>query len=502
MKPWADIEIPESRNAFKSMLANPEHPFDFYWSKNISGQYVFRFMGKFDPEICEDAPFMRGIEVSGGTEGNRAHLTLVLESAEDAKIFHFLCTSLMEATETIEAGNEPAAARIILNHLARWQNLLKSRSSDLLTLQQQTGLFGELMVLRDIFMANLPARDAIASWTGPMGDEQDFGYGGNLVEVKTTRTTSDQEIRIAALAQLDGISGKISLVFQTVGIFEDQPPQSQSLNSLVAQISDELASAGGEVVDQFGMRLAMVGYAFHPEYDKYHFAPVSRRIFAVEGEFPRICAADLRHGITKASYSILVDACLPFELAPEPALERILAGLDTRSLETIDVSPELLVKLDESATLEFKSTLRVCLSSRKPEKYIEQSILKSVAAFANSSGGRLVIGVNDGGEVLGLQTDYEALTRQDRDGFEQGLSTMMLNAFGEAFSANNLVFAFREVDGREICVVSVKRAHALQFVEHVSSSGSKSKKLYARIGNSSREIPPEKIPEFLAASGR
>ena len=78
----------------------------------------------------------------------------------------------------------------------------------------------------------------------------------------------------------------------------------------------------------------------------------------------------------------------------------------------------------------------------------------------------------------------------------------MLNTFGEAFSANNLVFAFCEVDGREICVVSVKRAHALQFVEHVSSSGSKSKKLYARIGNSSREIPPEKIPEYLATRGR
>jgi hypothetical protein len=498
MKPWSEIEIPASKNAFNSILANPNHPFDFYWSKNITGQYVFRFMGQFDPDISDNAPYMRGIEVFGGVEGNRAYLTLVLESAEDAKIFHFLCVSLMEATEPVEPGNDPAAARVILNHLGRWQNLLKSRGSDLLTLQQQTGLFGELMVLRDIFMTNISAREAIATWTGPMGDEQDFGYGGNLVEVKTTRTTSDQEIKISALSQLDCISGKITMVFQTVAVFENQPPQSQSLNSLVSEILGKLVIEGGELAEQFEMRLAMVGYAVHPEYEKYHFAPVSRRIFAVEGDFPRICVGDLRHGVTKAAYSIMVDACLPFELATEDALARMLAGIENSSLDLIDVSPELLVKLDESATLEFKSTLRVCINSRKTEKFVEQSILKSVAALANSSGGQLVIGVNDEGAVLGLDLDYGSLPRQNRDGFEQYLSTMMLNAFGEAFAANNLSFVFHTVENRDICVIHVRRSSLLQFVEQVSASGIKSQKLYARIGNSSREIPPEKIQNFVS----
>ena len=497
MKPWDEIEIPESTNTYNSKLANPDHPFDFYWSRNVRGQYVFRFMGKFDPEIADEAPVMKGIEVNGGVEGNRSHLTLVLDSAEDAKIFHFLCTSLMEATGIIEAANDPAAARVIINHLGRWQNLLKSKGSDILGLEQQIGLFGELMVLRDIFLENITLRDAVACWTGPMGEEQDFGYGGNLVEVKTTRSTSDQEIRIPAVSQLDCISGKISLVFQTVGIFEDQPPQSQSLNSIIAEIESILSNGGPELVDQFYMRLAMVGYKARPEYDKYHFAPVSRRIFAVEGEFPRLCGSDLRYGITKCAYSILVDACLPFELDPAEAMDRILAGTDAVTLENIEVSPELLVKLDESATLEFKSTLRVCLKTGKPEKYIEYSILKSVAALANSFGGKLVIGVSDDNTLLGLETDYLALTKQDRDGFGLSFTTMMLNAFGEAFSANNLTIAFHLVEDMEICVVHVKRSQSLQFVEHISSSGGKTKKLYARIGNSSREIPPEKIEEFV-----
>lgn len=70
---------------------------------------------------------------------------------------------------------------------------------------------------------------------------------------------------------------------------------------------------------------------------------------------------------------------------------------------------------------------------------------------------------------------------------------MVLNAFGEAFAANKLAFMFHTIESRDVCVVQVKRSAVLQFVEYVSPSGSKSQKLYSRIGNSSREIPPEEI---------
>lgn len=497
MEPWTGIELPDTHNAYKARLANPEHPLDFYWGRNINGQYIFRFMGRFPPEICDDAPAMRGIEVLAGTEGDRSHLTLVLESQEDGKIFLFLCNSLMEATGKTVAGNDSAAVRIILTHLTRWQSLLHNRGSKYLSLEQQAGLFGELLVLKDIYLANLSPREAVESWTGPMGDEQDFGYGSSLVEVKTTRSTRDQVIKIASVNQLDSISGSISLVFQTVGVFEDQPPKSISLNALVSAINEELEACSAEVTDQFGMRLAMVGYESHPEYDKHNFAPVNRRIFAVEEGFPRICASDLREGVVKTSYSIMVDACLSHEIEAELALERILQGVSDTKLETIDVPAELLVKLDESAMLEFKSTLRVCLKTGQPEKYIEHAILKTIAALANTRGGRLVIGVSDDNTILGLQTDYESLKRNDRDGFEQAVSTMLMNNFGEIFAAKFVRLIFHEIYGRDICIVDVQRSSELQFLEQSDRSGQKTKKLFVRIGNSSREIPPEKIPAYL-----
>jgi len=498
MKPWSEIDIPGLGSSYTAMLANPDHPFDFYWGRNIDGQYVFRFMGNFPAEIGEEAPVMSGITIKAGTEANRSHITLILETADDAKIFYFLCTSLMEATKKIQTDNDTAAARVIITHLGRWQKLLKKRGSELLSLNEQMGLFGELMVLKDIFLDNLKAREAISCWTGPMGDEQDFGYGESLVEVKTVRSTRDKEIQISSIAQLDTVSGKLSLTFQTVGVFEDQPPESLSLNGIVDLIAGKLSDQGADITDQFDLRLAMLGYDKHPEYDKHYFALVARKVFAVEGDFPRIGSSDIRQGISKASYSILVEACLPYDLEKEDAINRILEGVATASLPKVDILPETLIKLDESSELEFKSSLRYCYKAQKVEKYIEQAIIKPVAALANTTGGRLVIGVDDNQTVLGLENDYKTLRQQqDRDGFELHLSSMLVSAFGEVFAAQNVAAAFHKIGDQDICILTIQRSEKLVFVETQNKAGIKIKKLYVRIGNSSREIPPEKIPDYI-----
>jgi len=498
MKPWSEIGIPGLGSSYTAMLANSDHPFDFYWGRNIDGQYVFRFMGNFPAEIGDEAPVMSGITIKAGIEANRSHITLILETADDAKIFYFLCTSLMEATKKIPIDNDTAAARVIITHLGRWQKLLRTQGSKLLSLNEQMGLFGELMVLKDIFLDNLDAREAVSCWTGPMGDEQDFGYGESLVEVKTVRSTRDREIQISSIAQLDAVSGKLSLAFQTVGVFEDQPPESISLNGIIDLVADKLLDQEADITDQFNLRLAMLGYEQHPEYDKYYFALVTRKIFAVEGDFPRIGSTDIRQGVSKASYSILVEACLPYELEKEEAISRILEGVTTASLTKVAISPKTLIKLDESYELEFKSSLRYCYKALKVEKYIEQAVIKSVAALANTTGGRLVIGVDDNKTALGLTNDYGTLRQQNRDGFELHLSSMLVSVFGEVFTAQNVAATFHKIGNQEICILTIQRSEKLVFIETQTKTGAKTQKLLVRIGNSSREIPPDKIPDYIA----
>ena len=71
------------------------------------------------------------------------------------------------------------------------------------------------------------------------------------------------------------------------------------------------------------------------------------------------------------------------------------AGRDIRSL----------IAAGESATLEFKSTLRWDLRAGKTSPAIERASLKTISAFLNTNGGILLIGVRDDGTVEGIESD-------------------------------------------------------------------------------------------------
>jgi predicted HTH transcriptional regulator len=59
------------------------------------------------------------------------------------------------------------------------------------------------------------------------------------------------------------------------------------------------------------------------------------------------------------------------------------------------------------------------MKNRQPNpKLLEKVIAKTIAAFMNSAGGTLFIGVDDEGYPVGLQNDYGTLKKQASDGFE------------------------------------------------------------------------------------
>ena len=64
-----------------------------------------------------------------------------------------------------------------------------------------------------------------------------------------------------------------------------------------------------------------------------------------------------------------------------------------------------MIEKGENEKLEFKSTIRHNLHTGKPGKEIEIAWLKGVASFLNSECGILFIGVNDDGNIVGLEPD-------------------------------------------------------------------------------------------------
>lgn len=64
-----------------------------------------------------------------------------------------------------------------------------------------------------------------------------------------------------------------------------------------------------------------------------------------------------------------------------------------------------LIRSGESRTLEFKETFSLDTKNNEKRKDIEKSALKCIVGFLNTIGGELLIGVNDLGEILGVDQE-------------------------------------------------------------------------------------------------
>ena len=174
--------------------------------------------------------------------------------------------------------------------------------------------------------------------------------------------------------------------------------------------------------------------------------------------------------------------------------------LNNISVAPMEMKAELdlaeLIAFGENSQLEFKSSLRWNLREARLDKKMEEIIVKTVAAFANKDGGRLLIGVDDSGELLGLEDDYNTLGSPNKDGFELHLRALLKAAFDTTFSADYLEVSFPVVNDVEICQVDIKASPKPLYVETADKNGNRSKKFYVRTGNSSQEMDIEETQKY------
>ncbi len=113
----------------------------------------------------------------------------------------------------------------------------------------------------------------------------------------------------------------------------------------------------------------------------------------------------------------------------------------------------------ETRFLEYKSTMRWDVNQGEKAGYIEDSIVKTIAGFANSLyGGTLLVGVTDDGGIYGLEDDYATFSKRgergDHDLWGQHLKNL-LDRLGK--SAASLVdWEFFTIDGKDICRISIE----------------------------------------------
>lgn len=187
------------------------------------------------------------------------------------------------------------------------------------------------------------------------------------------------------------------------------------------------------------------------------------------------------------------------------ARRELLAKHLNAFLEKITITDEVVASVSlaemiangESDELEFKSTLRWDIKEGKVNKKLEEVILKSVAAFANSQGGTLLIGVDDEGSVLGLERDYLSLGDVDRDKFQLHLRNLLNQQFGTVVATSKIDIMFHEVEEKEVCQIDVASAKEPLILKLRDKNGQLIEKFYVRSGNSSQEIPLSELHAYM-----
>jgi hypothetical protein len=157
----------------------------------------------------------------------------------------------------------------------------------------------------------------------------------------------------------------------------------------------------------------------------------------------------------------------------------------------LEKSLPALLKNMEDDMLEFKSSFRYDYKLQKVNKALESVISKTLAGFMNTRGGSLLIGVADDGTVLGLEPDYNTLSRKDRDGFTQLLTSAISDKMG--VPACRLVrILFHEHDGKEVCRIIVLPSPVPIYVTE-----DKEAHFYVRTASGTREMDVQEAMTFI-----
>ncbi|MYH61806.1 MAG: hypothetical protein F4148_08585, partial [Caldilineaceae bacterium SB0675_bin_29] len=163
--------------------------------------------------------------------------------------------------------------------------------------------------------------------------------------------------------------------------------------------------------------------------------------------------------------------------------------------ETLRHKPvEELIALGESFTLEFKSSLQFDMVHGKQNTALRISVLKTIAAFLNSEGGTLLIGVEDHRTVCGIEPDLHLLGNS-RDKFEQLISSLIVEHLGGGI-VPYCRFRFEEVKGQTVYVVDVDPS-----AEPVFTGTERGSLFHVRVGNTTRALDMAEALRYIESRG-
>ncbi|MGN7251927.1 PD-(D/E)XK motif protein [Arthrobacter sp. SAFR-014] len=233
----------------------------------------------------------------------------------DAADAHFEAYNILTAIiDELFAGS--SFARATTAALGNYKALLRGKSG--LSAEQQHGLYGELLLMRQL-IASIGEAFAVDAWLGPASEQHDFVFSTFDAECKTT--TSEKRIHtIGSASQLEKIPGR-DLWLISVQITRAGLDSGESLNELVTGVAESLDTE----IERFWGYLRGLGWR-REDGDLYSQRFMLRspiQTYLVTDDFPAITTAALKsvvphfETVSDVSYRVDVSSREP-ATAPTP----------------------------------------------------------------------------------------------------------------------------------------------------------------------------------------
>ncbi|RAN38911.1 PD-(D/E)XK motif protein [Hyphomonas sp. GM-8P] len=320
--PWIEIGLPESSGAINAKRVDAEHPFNFYWARDLAGLRLLVLEYSGEITSTRKMPALSDMELIRLPGSGSHRLIWRLLKPEHTEVFYRLCADIIFRSS--DASTEAEAVELAIGRTWKWRQLLRGGGSGLLTPEAQKGLVGEMKVIEGLLLEILDAGTAIACWKGPEDAPKDFEVGRIAIESKARRGGSTPFVKISSEWQLD-TQGVDELYMHVVEV-DASPldnPDAVTVVELANRIARRIAQKDPSAEEQFQSLLVEAGLDLDDDYSDYQWSIGASSWFHVGAGFPRISGGNLDPGVDRVTYSIALNSISDF-LVEQAELEQRL----------------------------------------------------------------------------------------------------------------------------------------------------------------------------------
>ncbi|MDD3052532.1 MAG: ATP-binding protein, partial [Candidatus Cloacimonetes bacterium] len=138
-----------------------------------------------------------------------------------------------------------------------------------------------------------------------------------------------------------------------------------------------------------------------------------------------------------------------------------------------------IIEMGENEKTEFKETFFGIKRPQEKQTSIFRAI-KTIAAFMNSNGGKLLIGISDDGSIKGIEGDYCTINQIQQKGNRDAFKLMFDQEFGKYFGngrSSAVKLDIMTVEGKDVCIISVDKQN---YPVHIKSTETDSEMFFIR----------------------